>query len=57
MSGGRFVLGLGCGWNEPEFQAFGFEFERNDAAALIKCAQLFAHTAVGWLGSDRPSLD
>lgn len=28
MSGGRFVLGLGCGWNEHEFQAFGFEFER-----------------------------
>jgi alkanesulfonate monooxygenase SsuD/methylene tetrahydromethanopterin reductase-like flavin-dependent oxidoreductase (luciferase family) len=28
VSGGRFVLGLGCGWHEPEFSAFGFEFER-----------------------------
>lgn len=28
ISAGRFVLGLGCGWNEPEFRAFGFEFER-----------------------------
>ena len=24
VSGGRFVLGLGCGWHEPEFQAFGY---------------------------------
>jgi len=24
VSGGRFVLGLGAGWNETEFRAFGF---------------------------------
>jgi probable F420-dependent oxidoreductase len=28
VSGGRFILGLGAGWNEPEFDAFGFPFER-----------------------------
>ncbi len=28
VSGGRFVLGLGSGWHEPEFSAFSFEFER-----------------------------
>ncbi len=28
ISGGRFVLGLGAGWNEPEFRAFGFPFDR-----------------------------
>ena len=28
ISGGRFVLGLGAGWHEPEFRAFGFEFDR-----------------------------
>jgi probable F420-dependent oxidoreductase len=28
VSGGRLVLGIGAGWNEPEFRAFGFPFER-----------------------------
>jgi alkanesulfonate monooxygenase SsuD/methylene tetrahydromethanopterin reductase-like flavin-dependent oxidoreductase (luciferase family) len=27
VSGGRFVLGLGAGWNEPEFRAFGFPYD------------------------------
>ena len=27
VSGGRLVLGLGCGWHEPEFDAFGFPFD------------------------------
>lgn len=27
ISGGRFVLGLGAGWHEPEYQAFGFPFD------------------------------
>jgi probable F420-dependent oxidoreductase len=27
ISGGRFVLGLGAGWNEPEFRAFGLPFD------------------------------
>jgi alkanesulfonate monooxygenase SsuD/methylene tetrahydromethanopterin reductase-like flavin-dependent oxidoreductase (luciferase family) len=28
ISGGRLTLGLGAGWNEPEFRAFGFPFDR-----------------------------
>jgi alkanesulfonate monooxygenase SsuD/methylene tetrahydromethanopterin reductase-like flavin-dependent oxidoreductase (luciferase family) len=28
ISGGRFVLGLGAGWHQPEFDAFGFEFQK-----------------------------
>ena len=27
VSGGRFVLGIGAGWNETEFRAFGIPFE------------------------------
>src|SRR5512133_2872928 len=27
VSGGRFILGLGTGWNEAEFRAFGIPFE------------------------------
>ena len=28
VSNGRFVLGIGAGWNKPEFDAFGIPFDR-----------------------------
>src|SRR5690242_1214317 len=31
VSRGRFILGLGTGWNEPEFRAFGVPFEHKVA--------------------------
>jgi probable F420-dependent oxidoreductase len=31
ISGGRFVLGLGAGWNETEFRAFGIPFDNRIA--------------------------
>jgi probable F420-dependent oxidoreductase len=31
VSGGRFVLGLGAGWNETEFRAFGLPYDRRVA--------------------------
>src|SRR5438093_7962125 len=27
LSGGRLILGLGCGWHEPEYTAFGYPFD------------------------------
>ncbi|MGQ0608368.1 MAG: LLM class flavin-dependent oxidoreductase [Chloroflexota bacterium] len=27
VSGGRLILGLGCGWHEPEFEAFNYPFD------------------------------
>ncbi len=27
LSGGRLILGLGCGWHEPEYRAFGYPFD------------------------------
>jgi FMNH2-dependent dimethyl sulfone monooxygenase len=27
LSGGRLILGLGCGWHEPEYEAFGLPFD------------------------------
>ena len=31
LSGGRLVVALGAGWNEPEFRAFGLPFDRRVA--------------------------
>ena len=28
VSGGRFIFGIGAGWNEPEYRAFGLPFDR-----------------------------
>lgn len=28
ISGGRFILGLGAGWHQPEYRAFGYPFDR-----------------------------
>jgi alkanesulfonate monooxygenase SsuD/methylene tetrahydromethanopterin reductase-like flavin-dependent oxidoreductase (luciferase family) len=27
ISGGRLILGMGAGWNEPEYKAFGYPFD------------------------------
>jgi alkanesulfonate monooxygenase SsuD/methylene tetrahydromethanopterin reductase-like flavin-dependent oxidoreductase (luciferase family) len=52
VSGGRFVLGLGAGWNEPEFRAFGLPYDHRvsrfeEAFTIIR----------GMLAGERVTLD
>jgi alkanesulfonate monooxygenase SsuD/methylene tetrahydromethanopterin reductase-like flavin-dependent oxidoreductase (luciferase family) len=52
VSGGRFVLGLGAGWNEPEFRAFGLPYDHRvsrfeEAFTIIR----------GLLAGERVTLD
>lgn len=37
VSGGRVILGLGCGWHEPEFDAFGLPFDHRVARFEEAC--------------------
>ncbi|MFN2589180.1 MAG: LLM class flavin-dependent oxidoreductase [Actinomycetota bacterium] len=41
ISGGRLIVGIGAGWNEPEYQAFGFPFDHRferfeEAFAIVR---------------------
>jgi probable F420-dependent oxidoreductase len=52
VSGGRFVLGLGAGWSEEEFAAFGLPYDRrvarfDEAFAIVR----------GLLAGERVTLD
>ena len=52
VSGGRFVLGLGAGWNRTEFDAFGIPYDHRSA----RFEEAFAIVR-GLLAGERVTLD
>lgn len=52
VSGGRFVLGLGAGWNEEEFRAFGLPYDKR----VSRFEEAFA-VIHGMLAGERLTLD
>jgi alkanesulfonate monooxygenase SsuD/methylene tetrahydromethanopterin reductase-like flavin-dependent oxidoreductase (luciferase family) len=52
ISAGRFVLGVGSGWNEPEYRAFGLPFDHR-ASRFIEGFEIVR----GMLAGERVTLD
>ncbi len=53
ISGGRLILGLGAGWHEPEFDAFGYPFDHRVGRfeeALTIIATLLREGAIDFRG-------
>ena len=53
ISGGRFVLGLGSGWNRREFDAFGIPYDKRVSAASRRRSRSSAACCAG----ERVTLD
>ena len=60
ISGGRLILGLGAGWNEPEYRMFGIPFDhrvdRFAEAFTISRGLLPARAQLARAGSDGTDL-
>jgi alkanesulfonate monooxygenase SsuD/methylene tetrahydromethanopterin reductase-like flavin-dependent oxidoreductase (luciferase family) len=45
VAGGRLILGLGCGWHEPEYRAFGYPFDHRVGRfeEIVKAVRALLH--------------
>ena len=60
ISGGRLVLGLGAGWHEPEYEAFGYPYDHRVsrfAEALAIVSGLLRHGSVDFAGTYHTARD
>jgi alkanesulfonate monooxygenase SsuD/methylene tetrahydromethanopterin reductase-like flavin-dependent oxidoreductase (luciferase family) len=57
VSGGRFVLGIGSGWNRAEFEAFGIPFDRRVERFEVGIAAVAELVHGGRATSRHPLLD
>lgn len=60
ISGGRLILGVGCGWHEPEYTAFGFPFDHRVARfeeSLRIIGPLLREGAVTFVGAHHRAED
>ena len=60
VSDGRFILGLGAGWHEPEFTAFGYPFDHLASRfeeALLITASLLRTGAADFQGTYERAVD
>jgi alkanesulfonate monooxygenase SsuD/methylene tetrahydromethanopterin reductase-like flavin-dependent oxidoreductase (luciferase family) len=60
VSGGRFILGLGAGWNKPEFDAFNIPYDHRVerfAEALAIIAPLLRDGRVSFAGKHYSAID
>ena len=60
ISGGRLILGVGAGWNKPEYDAFGYPFDHRAgrfAEALTIISGLLRHGEVDFRGTYHAACD
>ena len=51
LSGGRFILGIGAGWREDEYRAYGYEFPR-PAVRFAQLAEVIEICRLMWTDPD-----
>ena len=51
LSGGRFILGLGAGWHEEEYRAYGYDFP-SDGVRVVQLEEALQIIRAMWTGEE-----